>query len=271
METPHSLNADVATAFGVSADISLLPGGIDLKTFRSGDVVLRYLGENAEEIGNWNAELFDRLNQQGFRVSKPIRTSNGAWVVNGWVAEQFLEGHAATVIDVPEAIEAVAAFHKALVGTSLPEYRKREQTMWDRADQWTWGKIPEDIDPILYQLASRLAKLRKSVDLPNQLIHGDLNLNNILVIENLPPAIIDLAPYWRPAEFALAVMAFWVGPYNGNAEILEQFRSVKEFDQMLIRAGLRMILTQRDPQHATGLEEYEKAVEIIERFVNSHQ
>lgn len=271
MKTPNTLSNDVAAAFGVNADISLLPGGIDLKTFRSGDVVLRYLGENAEEVRNWNAELFNKLDQQGFRVARPIRATNSSWVVNGWVAEQFLQGHVASINDILTTIQAVTAFHKALIGTPLPEYRKREQTMWDRADQWAWGDIPEDIDPNLYQLASRLTKLRKPVDLPSQLIHGDLNLNNILIAKNLPPAIIDLAPYWRPVEFALAVMAFWVGPYEGNPEILEQFRHIREFDQMLIRAGLRMILTQKDPQHATGLEEYGRAVEVIEQFVDSHQ
>src|SRR5215469_815242 len=248
----------VANAFGVSPDIALLPGGFDQKTYRSGEVVLRYLGEAAADAGNWNADLFDRLDQQGFRVAKPRRATNGSWVVNGWVAEGFLVGHSVTLHDVPAAIDAITAFHRALIGTPLPEYRKDEHTIWDRADEWAWGDIPERIDPRLYALASRPAILRTPVHLPDQLIHGDLNPDNILVADQLAPAIIDLAPYWRPAPLALAVLAYWVGPYRGNSAILEHFCGITAFDQMLVRAGLWKTLCQRDPGQATNLEQYQK-------------
>ena len=269
MHTTH-LDSAVATAFGVRPDIVLLPGGFDQKTYRSGEVVLRYLGDDAADVGTWNAELFDRLDQHGFRVAKPRRAADGSWVVKGWVAEGFLEGQSVTLRDIPAAIAAITAFHHALIGTPLPEYRKHDHTIWDRADEWAWGDIPKDIDPRLYQVASRLAALRKPVYLPDQLIHGDLNPDNILVADHLPPAIIDLAPYWRPAPFAIAVLAYWVGPYRGNAAILEQFQGIPAFDQMLLRAGLRMTLTQRDPVQAAKLEEYEQAVGIIEAFVTNH-
>lgn len=264
------LDPQVAAAFGVNAEIALLPGGADLKTFRSGNVVLRYLGKNAQEAGNWNAELFNHIKEDGFRVAKPIKAADGSWIVNGWVAEQFFEGRQATVDDLPIIINAVDRFHKALVGRSLPDYRKTEHTMWDLADEWAWGEVPRDIDPKLYEIIFGLLNLKKPVNLPDQLIHGDLNLNNILIADNQAPAIIDLAPYWRPAEFAQAVMAYWVGPYTGDIEILNNFRHIPEFDQMLIRAGLRMALTQKDPQNATDLEAYEKASKIIEQFVTSH-
>ena len=264
------LDKQVAEAFGVNSEISLLPGGVDLKTFRSGNTVLRYLGNNNQEAGNWNAELFNQIKEDGFRVAKPIKAADGLWIVNGWVAEQFLEGRHASIDDLPLIINAVNKFHKALVGIPFPDYRKHEHTMWDRADEWTWGEVPEDIDPRLREIISGLLKLKKPVHLPDQLIHGDLNLNNILIADNQPPAIIDLTPYWRPAEFAQAVMAYWVGPYKGDIEILTQFEDILEFDQMLVRAGLRMALTQKDPKNAIDLEAYEKASKIIKQFVTSH-
>jgi uncharacterized protein (TIGR02569 family) len=265
------LDAAVAKAFGVSPDIALLPGGSDQKTFRSGEVVLRFLGDFAADAGNWNADLFDRLDQQGFRVAKPRRAAEGSWVVNGWVAEEFLVGESVTLQDVPEAISAITAFHHALVGVPLPEYRKHARTLWDRAGEWAWGDIPERIDPRLFALASRLATLRTPVHLPDQLIHGDLNPDNILVADELPPAIIDLAPCWRPAPLALAVLAYWLGPYRGNAGILEHFRDITAFDQMLVRAGLWKALSQRNPEQPTHLEQHELAAGIIENFVTCHR
>ncbi len=259
----------VAESFGISPEIVLLAGGVDLKTFRSGDVVLRKVGDNAREVGEWNAQLFDRIQENGFRVAKPIRARDGSWMVDGWIAEHFLEGSHATAADMPEIIEAVTNFHRALVGIPLPEYRTKDNSMWDRADIWAWGEVPDDIDPELYAMALELQALKQPVALPDQLIHGDLNLNNILIAENLPPAIIDLTPYFHPAEFALAVTAYWEGPYKGNIEILEQFRHIPEFKQMLIRAGLRMMLTQQDSKQAKGLDEYRKANEIIKQFVYS--
>jgi hypothetical protein len=65
----RQLDAAVAKAFGVSPDIALLPGGLDQKTFRSGEVVLRYLGDSAADAGNWNADLFERLDIPNWRLA----------------------------------------------------------------------------------------------------------------------------------------------------------------------------------------------------------
>lgn len=268
MSNSYILDPHIAEAFGVSQTFSLLPGGFDNKTYRSGDIILRNLGQDAQEVGTWHAELFDQIKQNGFRVAKPIKASNGSWSFNGWVAEHFLEGRHATKADIPAIIDAANNFHAALKGIPLPEYRKKNPTMWDRADKWAWNEIPNDIDPNLYEMAMELKSLKKPIVVENQLIHGDLNVNNVLISETLPPAIIDFTPYFRPTEFAPAITAYWVGPYTGDIKILEKFKDLKEFDQMLIRAGLRSMMTQANPQNATQLEEYKKANEIIIKFIN---
>jgi hypothetical protein len=79
----------------------------------------------------------------------------------------------------------------------------------------------------------------------------------------VPPAIIDIPPYWRPPEFALAVYAYWVGPWLGNSQILENFREVKNFDQMLIRAAIRMLLIQSELGRVKNLEAHQIAYNII--------
>ncbi len=69
---------------------------------------------------------------------------------------------------------------------------------WEIGDRVAWGERPYDgIDDLLAALAP--------VDAPSQLIHGDLTCN-VLFHDELPPAIIDFAPYWRPAEYATAIV-----------------------------------------------------------------
>ncbi|MDQ6669192.1 MAG: hypothetical protein M3069_00235 [Chloroflexota bacterium] len=121
----------------------------------------------------------------------------------------------------------------------------------------------------------RLYALRRPLDgLDSQLIHGDLNPGNILIARGLPPAFLDIAPFWRTAEFALAMFANWIGPRQGDASVLRHFSQVRHFDQLLIRAGIRMLLimtelAERNPdlfQHE--LDKFEtsseaQAVQII--------
>jgi hypothetical protein len=58
----------------------------------------------------------------------------------------------------------------------------------------------------------------------------------------MPPAFIDLAPIWRPAAFALAIFANWIGPRQGDVSVLRHFDHIPDFDQLLLRAAIRMLL-----------------------------
>ena len=88
-----------------------------------------------------------------------------------------------------------------------------------------------------------LYALRRPVEgLQDQLIHGDLSLANILIAPHLPPAFLDLSPFWRPVEFALGMYANWVGPRQGDISVLKYFQHIQAFDQMLLRASIRMLL-----------------------------
>jgi fructosamine-3-kinase len=57
----------------------------------------------------------------------------------------------------------------------------------------------QHIDARLLPLVAPLVTVRRmDVQLPEQLIHGGLNAENILVAPEVAPAIIDMTPYWRP-------------------------------------------------------------------------
>ena len=258
------LDPQVAEAFEITTEFTLLPGGTEFTTFRAGDLVLRYHGADRRKHSG-TPRCFTGCRKMGFASPGRSRPRT-ALIVNGWTAEQFLAGRNATKDDLPQVIVAATRFHQAL--RDIPT---RPTAIVNSActtgPNGGLGDIPPNINPKLLDIVSGLASLRRPVALPFQLIHGDLNLDNVLIADGAPPAIIDMTPCFQPAEFALAVDAYWVGPYEGDLEILQCFEHVPELTRCCSRAGLRMILTQPDPHRARYLDEYRRSAEVIERFV----
>ena len=80
---------DVLARFGVGGEPIALDGGEGL-TFRVEDVVLKRVHDTGE--AELTQELLSRVEQDGFRTSTPIPSSDGRWVHDGWSASTFLEG-----------------------------------------------------------------------------------------------------------------------------------------------------------------------------------
>jgi uncharacterized protein (TIGR02569 family) len=231
----------LAQSYTLNGSFTLMAGG-ESRTYRAGDHIYRRETDITEAA--FIAELYDAMQEHGFRIPKPLKSNDGPWVTpDGWSAWTFVAGQPATPDDIPQVVTAIQAFHQALASTAYPMYLADRDSPFDRADKAAWANTAfhedERFTPVIMPL---LQRKRPVEGLQPQLIHGDLNEENILVAPNIPPAIIDMTPYWRPAEFALAVFAYWVGPYRGDTSILSAFAHIREFDQMLIRAGLRMIL-----------------------------
>jgi hypothetical protein len=113
------------------------------------------------------------------------------------------------------------------------------------------------------QVDALYAIRRPLVGLEDQLIHGDLNPSNLLIVDGQPPGVIDIAPYWRPASFALAVFAYWIGPWRNRPDPLAHFAHVEQLDQLLIRAGIRMLLIMSEFGRLTDMERYTRATKLI--------
>jgi uncharacterized protein (TIGR02569 family) len=181
----------VLAAFGVTGVPAPLAGGTG-RSWRVGTLVLKPLACAESEIA-WQAELLSSIEQDGFRVAAPLPD-----VVEGWTAAPFLEGRhePARWRDI---IAAGKRFHAALTGVPRPDAIIDARTNpWAIGDRVAWGERPYDgIDDVLAAL--------EPIDAPSQLVHGDLT-GNVLFHDDLPPAIIDFAPYWRPAEFATAII-----------------------------------------------------------------
>jgi uncharacterized protein (TIGR02569 family) len=253
-------------AFGLSGSSGALPGG-EGRTYRIGGAVLRREHERDRIEAAWLGELFAGITPRGFRLPRPLPTVDGGWVSrDGWTAWTFLEGRPATRDDVPDLVDAINSFHVALASVPYPAHLAQRDSFYDRADRWACGTLPTRIDPPFAGLVHRLAAVRRPVrGLTDQLIHGDLNPENILIAPGQPPAILDMAPYWRPAPFATAIAAYWLGPFRGDASVLDGFRHLPQFGQLLVRAGLRMLLSAWQFGHTQDFERYRTATDMIYR------
>jgi hypothetical protein len=172
-------------------------------------------------------------------------------------------------------LPAIDAFHANLASVPRPRMLAERDSPYDRADRAAWGRLPRSISPLLSPYIDALRRVRKPlrlVELGSQLIHGDLNPDNILVVPNEPPTLIDLAAYWRPAGFAPAVLAYWIGAYRGDADVLARFTAIPKFDQLLVRAALRSVLIWHEfEQLGRSLdgadEEFATTVDVVVHWV----
>lgn len=227
----------VLDAFCVTEMPDLLPGGAGT-TYRAGRIILKPITNSVE--ADWLARLFDTIPEVGFRVARPISSIHGAWSVDGWSATRFVVGEEIRGRS-SEKIAVARAFHQALAAYPRPPHIATAQHPWAIADRFAWGEEQINYHRRLTSALHALLALLQPVSLTSQLIHGDMT-GNILFHDPLLPAVIDMAPYWRPAEFAIAVIVIdsivWEG---ADDRIIERVIATDGMYQLLLRAAIRRI------------------------------
>jgi hypothetical protein len=236
--------------------------------FRVGDIVLKRVRKDCLSYVEEVAEWFGGIEGESFRVPKPVQTTCGKWITEGrWTAWTHLRGNHDYVDYVDASIKAIREFHEAIAHIPRPVFLDTDNSLYNRADCYAWEDHLNEIHPDLKSDIQSLYSLRRPITgLKDQLIHGDINPQNILLNENEKPAIIDMAPYWRPAGFALAVYAYWIGPWKENCGVLKKFEDEPEFKQLLLRAGLRMLIILSIANSIQDLDRYRAATTIVKDF-----
>lgn len=193
----------VRRAFGGPVGVPEPLAGGEGRSWRCGGVVLKPAGD--PDGTPWLSEILADLAEDGFRLARPVRADDGRWAVDGWSATRWVAGETGPAGHWAEVLAAGRALHRALAGFPRPAALDRREDRWARADRAAWGETPADLDPALHAVAARLRALTEPADTPAQLVHGDLS-GNVLLARGLPPAVIDVSPYWRPAAYAEAVV-----------------------------------------------------------------
>ncbi|MCP4540566.1 MAG: phosphotransferase [Chloroflexi bacterium] len=267
----------VRQAYRLTGSAHRLTGGSQ-DAYRAGDVVVKRLVSTSLEnphsfqLAAWLVEQIVDITEDGFRIARPVASCDGAWMTgDGWMAWTFIEGRQASDKDVPAIIDAVRALHRAL--RSIPKHPLLDQnnSAWGFAHDHCLGSCPDWVHPVLKDWIDALyAKRRPLQPMACQIIHGDLNHENILIAPGLPPGFIDLTPFWASVDFALAMFANWIGPRRGDPSVLRHFEDVPQFDQLFIRAAIRMLLVVSDLDGVEGWETSSEkaAAEIVLDYVS---
>src|SRR5688500_8291668 len=91
-----------------------LPFG-ELRCYRVGDIVLKHLNGGSAEDFSWAAGLHAGIEEDGFRVAKPLPVRGGGWVTDdGWSASTLLAGHHDYRQYVEACVTAITRYHQAL-------------------------------------------------------------------------------------------------------------------------------------------------------------
>ncbi len=228
---------------------------------RAGDVVLKAVSDVEE--AEWSAEVLSALPERGFRLGRPVRATDGRWVVDGWAAYRYVEGENTPEGRWREVLEAGLALHGALAAVARPAFFARRASRWAVADRVAWGEEEIDLVEGIADLARRLqARLRPSTA-RCQVVHGDLS-NNVLFAPGLAPAVIDFSPYWRPVVYAQAIVVvdalLYRGAPSSTMDLLEDPAST----EYLARAWLFRAATLSQYMVATAFSD-PKAADLAVR------
>lgn len=176
------------------------------------------------------AETFSTLPEsQLVRFARPVRSLQGGWIRDSYVAWTFLDGEHVRGL-YGEKLKASLAYHRLLSDIEAPTFLNTPRHSWSAASDtilngnFNYGR--EFMD--LYE---RIKPHLKPLNERRQLEHGDLS-GNFLCAPGLAPAIIDFSPVWAPSGFGEGIMLgdiiVWedaaiddIAPFKEYPEIIE--------------------------------------------------
>jgi uncharacterized protein (TIGR02569 family) len=193
----------VLHAFGADEPPRRLGGGQG-SSWVAGELVLK---ADDGPVHEWLAEALAEVVADDFRLATPIRTRHGAWSCEGWSATGWVEGsepdhtEASTWLEI---LETGRAFHRAVAHLRRPDCLDTREDWWALADRAVWGERIIRLRPEFADVSRRLHAVLEPLSSP-QIVHADLT-GNVLFSPTLPPAVIDISPYWRPPEYAEGIV-----------------------------------------------------------------
>lgn len=168
----------------------------------------------------WSAKLRGSLRVEGVRLARPVRSTDGRFVVAGWKASTWIDGELARRVD--ETVLVALRLADALAGQPAPP-EPEQADPFVLADQRAWEEDAPEYRPLTG---------------PVQVGHADL-LASTLYHGLQAPAVTDLVPFSAPRPHGYtAALVIVDGLIAGAVDdgIIDRFRHLPDIDQLLLRA-----------------------------------
>lgn len=185
----------------------------------------------------WLANTLSRIDAPDLRIARPVRATDGRWIVGGWAASRYLPGQPEHRYD--KIMLAALKFTQATEGLAEPGFLRSRTDPDAIADRIAWGEAEIPAEQAKGEgWFEVLAVARRPVPLPEQIVPGDL-FGTVLFDGESPPGIVDFDPYFRPAEWAAAIVAVDAVAWGGaDIDFLRRWAHLPEWSQLLLRAVL---------------------------------
>jgi len=236
----------VRAAFGQKDSVpELIDAG---PRWRCGDIAARPATNPAE--ASWVAQTLGELNVPDLRIARPVRSSDGRYVVGGWTAFRHLEGRHEPRYD--DVVSVSLRLHKATADLPRPRFLHMRADVFAMADRAAAGEEDAPLDPALGgRLFEVYAGGRVPLTTRPQVVHGDL-FGNVLFTGDAAPGIVDFTAFYRPPEWAAAVIVVdalaWGGADDG---ILRRWSHLTDWPQALRHALLFRLAVHALHPHST--------------------
>ena len=264
----------VRTAFGVRDAVPRPRPDLPGPAWRCDALVLRPVADTV--LAAWSAGAMEELataGVDGLRLARPVRASDGRRVVAGWAACHDVVGRVEARHD--DVVAASLRLHRATARMDRPRLVDDRDDLLARADRVAFGErgVSREItlDPETGgTLFAELARRRRRIDRPSQLVHGDL-FGTVLfdpADASVPPAVLDVVPFWRPVEWAAAVVVIDALAWGGaDPALITRWGHLAEWPQNLLHALLFRLAVHA--QHPACTKESLRGLEHAARLVGS--
>ncbi|HXV91761.1 MAG TPA: TIGR02569 family protein [Pseudonocardia sp.] len=259
-----ALPPHIRSAFGVPDAEPRPVAWAGRRAWHCGDLLIRPVADNA--VAAWSAGVLDGLEVEGLRLARPVRSSDGRWVVAGWAACRFVAGALEPRYD--DVVSASLRLHTALADVTRPRMLDGRDDLLSRSASAAWGESRLTLDPDTGgDLYAELAPYRRPIRLTPQVVHAEL-FGAMLFDSAGTPALIDLVPLWRPTEWAAAVIVVDAVAWGGADEgLIDRWAHLEEWPQCLLRAVLYRLALHA--QHPEASAQSQRGLERVARLVTS--
>ncbi|MDU0478894.1 TIGR02569 family protein [Staphylococcus chromogenes] len=208
------------------------------------------------ETASISAKLRDHLKPQHVRLARPVRATDGRYVVSGWRASLWEPGELQAG-RVDETAVAALRLADALATEKIPPAVQapitgpwQDSQVFLVADRAAWaadpaailslglgGQASEKVEFAL-RLAARIVPLIPPIEAPNQLGHADM-LATTIWAGSQDPVVTDLVPVAHPHGYTAAqVIVDGLLADAVDRGIIMRFGSVPDIIGLLLRALL---------------------------------